>query len=132
MSTILFKDGEKITIPPEMIHAHLGNGYFLTREESLGDLGEEPLKVAKPVETAEDDELSAEDEEKYEREDAAQEVEKEAQLAEEKAEELAEEDEVSEEDIRLVAKDLGIRPWKNMGIDKLKAKIEEKQRGNSD
>ena len=111
MSVTLYKDGEPLLVPPLSLHAHLGNGYFLTREESLGE--EVPV------------------EEDVEEETVADIVE---DLIEKIVEKVVDEisDDVSEEDIRLVAKNLGIRPWKNMNIDKLKAKIEEKQRGDSE
>ena len=43
MAVILYRDGEQVRIPPETLSSHLGNGYFLTREESISDesFGEE-------------------------------------------------------------------------------------------
>ena len=43
MSVVLYRDGERVLIPPQTIEQHLGNGYFLTLEESLGE--EVPLKM---------------------------------------------------------------------------------------
>lgn len=41
MSVILYRDGEQVKIQPETLDSHLGNGYFLTREESLTEYVDE-------------------------------------------------------------------------------------------
>ncbi len=95
MSVVLYRKGEQILIEPQYLDAHLGNGYFVTIEESLN-----------------------------EENDIVEEVEKEiiSKLS----------DEISDDDIRLIAKDIGISHWHNTSIDKLKAKIETKQYGDSE
>lgn len=106
MSVTLFKAGESILVPPLQIHAHLGNGYFLTSEESLGE----------DVPDAEND-IDETDEVEETNKDIVEE---------------SQEDEMSDEDVRLIGKELGISHWHNTNIDKLKVKIEEKQRGDSE
>ena len=38
MATILYRDGNAERIEPEHVESCLTNGYFLTREESLGEV----------------------------------------------------------------------------------------------
>jgi len=108
MSVILYRDGERVLVPPQTLDAHLGNGYFLTREESLCE------------------EVSTEEES-----EEVQEVTAATEVEEPKVELDNDEDELSDDDIRLTAKNLSIPNWHNMGIEKLKAKIEIKQNGDS-
>ena len=53
MATILYRDGNAERIAPEHVTSSLANGYFLTREESLGE---------EPEGTDEDDSLVGADE----------------------------------------------------------------------
>ncbi len=44
MATILYRDGNAERIEPQYVADNLTNGYFLTREESLGEAPEDEKK----------------------------------------------------------------------------------------
>lgn len=101
MSTVIYRNGEKILVAPEHLDAHLGNGYFLTIEESL----DESIDREAIEEAIED-------------------------IVEEITEKIL--DDLSDDEIREAAKNLNISHWHNTSIDKLKAKIETAQNGDSE
>lgn len=117
MAVVLYKNGERVLIKPQALQSHLGNGYFLTIEESIIELESTGEKTDEIVDV---------------KVEQNQEV-IESSTDHEKTDENIDKDdeEISDEDVRLLAKELGISHWHVTSIDKLKVKIEEAQNGDS-
>lgn len=100
MSTILYRDGNAERIAPAHVESHLTNGYFVTREESLGE---------SPDDTGNNSVDDLGDNSNQDGGNNGSEI----------------DDTPGEDEFRLMAEALGIIGWNTLDIDTLKIQVEE-------
>jgi len=100
MATILYREGNAERIEPEHVESCLINGYFLTRDESIGEISGD---------TDENSVDGSDDNSDQDDDNSGSEI----------------ADTSDEDEFRLIAESLGIEGWNTLDIETLKLQIEE-------